>query len=86
MSQPTLYFNREEFAQRQARVRTALSEKGLEGMLLFKIEDMHWLCGLDAQGFVVFHAMYIGVNGEQSIVLGDGVQVVAHVPHELIVN
>jgi len=64
MPDPTIYFTREEFAERQARVRAALSEKGLDGMILFKIEDMYWLCGLDTQGFVIFHAMYIGVNGE----------------------
>lgn len=64
MPEPTIYFTREEFAERQARVRASLSKMGLEGMLLFKIEDMYWLCGLDTQGFVVFHAMYIGVNGE----------------------
>ena len=64
MPEPTIYFTREEFAERQARVRAALSKQGLEGMLLFKIEDMYWLCGLDTQGFVIFHAMYIGVNGE----------------------
>ena len=64
MPEPTIYFTREEFAERQARVRAALSEQGLEGMLLFKIEDMYWLCGLDTMGFVIFHAMYIGVNGE----------------------
>ena len=64
MPDPTIYFTKEEFTDRQARVRAALSEKGLDGMLLFKIEDMYWLCGLDTQGFVIFHAMYIGVNGE----------------------
>ncbi len=64
MPEPTIYFIREEFAERQARVRAALAERGLDGMLLFKIEDMYWLCGLDTQGFVIFHAMYIGVNGE----------------------
>ena len=64
MPEPTIYFTREEFAERQSRVRAALAEQGLEGILLFKIEDMYWLCGLDTQGFVIFHAMYIGVNGE----------------------
>ena len=51
MPEPTIYFTREEFAERQARVRAALSEQGLEGMLLFKIEDMYWLCGFDTQGW-----------------------------------
>ena len=64
MPEPTIYFSREEFAERQARVRAKLSELGLAGMLLFKIEDMYWLTGFDTQGWKIFHAMYIGVNGE----------------------
>ena len=64
MPEPTIYFTREEFADRQARVRTALFHKGLEGMLLFKIEDMYWLTGLDTQGWKIFHCIYIGVNEE----------------------
>ena len=43
MPEPTIYFTKEEFAERQARVRAALSGQGLEVMLLFKIEDMYWL-------------------------------------------
>lgn len=64
MSNPHIHFSREEFAQRQQKVREALAEKGLDGMLLFKIEDMYWLCGLDTDGFCIFHSMFIGVNGE----------------------
>ncbi len=64
MSKPYIHFSREEFAERQAKVRTKLVELGLDGLLLFKIEDMYWLCGLDTDGFCIFHNMFIGVNGE----------------------
>ena len=64
MSNPHIHFSREEFAQRQQRAREGLAERGLDGMLLFKIEDMYWLCGLDTDGFCIFHSMFIGVNGE----------------------
>ena len=64
MPEPRIHFSRDEFQQRQDRVRKEMSEQGLDGMLLFKIEDMYWLCGLDTQGTIVFHCMFIGVNGE----------------------
>ncbi|WP_238324752.1 M24 family metallopeptidase [Paenarthrobacter aurescens] len=57
-------FTREEFAGRQLRVREELARRGLDGLLVFRIEDQHWLCGLDTTGFTIFHAMFIGVNGE----------------------
>ena len=64
MPRPYIHFSREEFTERQGRVRKALADRGLDGLLLFKIEDMYWLCGLDTDGFCIFHNMFIGVNGE----------------------
>jgi Xaa-Pro dipeptidase len=64
MSKPYLHFTREEFTSRQTRVRELLCERQLDGLLLFQIEDMYWLTGLDTDGFYVFHCMYIGVDGE----------------------
>ena len=64
MPKPYLHFSREEFADRQARVRAALSERGLDGLLLSRIEDQYWICGLDTEGMVIFHAMFIGVGGQ----------------------
>ena len=59
-----IHFAVNEFEHRQQRVREELVDRGLDGMLLFKIEDMYWLCGLDTDGFCIFHNMFIGVNGE----------------------
>jgi Xaa-Pro dipeptidase len=64
MPKPYLHFLNEEFADRQARVRRALAERGLDGLLLSRIEDQYWLCGLDTDGYVIFHAMLIGVDGQ----------------------
>jgi len=63
MPKPYVHFSVEEFADRQARVRAALAERGLDGLLISRIEDQYWLCGLDTDGFVIFHAMFIGVDG-----------------------
>jgi hypothetical protein len=59
-----MHFTTAEFGERQERTRDALADQGLDGMLLFKIEDMYWLCGFDSDGFSIFHAMFIGADGE----------------------
>jgi len=64
MPKPPIHFSREEFAQRQQQVRVRLEELGLDGLLLFKIEDMYWLCGFESDGFCIFHNMFIGTKGE----------------------
>ncbi len=64
MNQPYTYFSNTEFEGRQNKVRQALVERGLDGLLLFKIEDMYWLSGFDSDGFCIFHNMFLGVNGE----------------------
>jgi len=64
MPKPYVHFTREEFADRQRRVREALEARGLDGLIVSRIEDQYWLCGLDTEGFVIFHAMFIGTGGE----------------------
>ncbi|HUY98822.1 MAG TPA: Xaa-Pro peptidase family protein [Thermomicrobiaceae bacterium] len=64
MSKPYVHFSREEFADRQRRVREALEARGLDGLIVSRIEDQYWLCGLDTEGFVIFHAMFIGTGGQ----------------------
>ncbi|MQA08867.1 MAG: M24 family metallopeptidase [Pseudonocardiaceae bacterium] len=64
MDEPHVHFTRAEFADRQARMRQTLVEHELDGMLLFTIEDMYWLCGLDTDGFCIFHCMFIGTEGQ----------------------
>jgi len=63
MPKPYVHFSAEEFAERQARVRRQLAVRGLDGLLVSRIEDQYWLCGLDTDGYVIFHAMFIGTEG-----------------------
>ncbi len=64
MSDINIHFHRKEFAQRQGRVCNGLNAQGLDGLLLFKIEDMYWLTGYDCDGFSIFGCMFIGADGQ----------------------
>ena len=64
MSDLNIHFSREEFTHRQERVRSSLIEKNLDGLLIFKIEDMYWLTGYDSDGFSIFGCMFIGVDDQ----------------------
>jgi len=63
MPKPYIHFSREEFSQRQKKTRKHLQELGLDGLLLFKIEDMYWLTGYESDGFCIFGSMFIGTDG-----------------------
>jgi Xaa-Pro dipeptidase len=63
MTLPHIHFDRAEFAARQARAREAIAAARLDGLLIFKIEDMYWLTGYDSLGFVIFDNMFVGVDG-----------------------
>jgi Xaa-Pro dipeptidase len=60
---PSIHFEMQEFADRQAATREALAERGMDGLIVSRIEDQYWLCGLDTEGFCIFHALFIGVEG-----------------------
>ena len=64
MATPHLHFPRAEYAERQAKVREELAHRALDGLLVSRIEDQYWLCGLDTCGFVIFHMMFIGTHGQ----------------------
>jgi Xaa-Pro dipeptidase len=63
MPKPYTHFSRKEFSQRQKKTRKHLQELGLDGLLLFKIEDMYWLTGYESDGFCIFGSMFIGTDG-----------------------
>lgn len=64
MPKPYVNFTEHEFRERQSRVRKELAARDLDGLLVSRIEDQHWLCGLDTDGFVIFHMMFVGAGGE----------------------
>ena len=63
MPKPYNHFTREEFSQRQQKTRKHLQKLELDGLLLFKIEDMYWLTGYESDGFCIFGSMFIGTDG-----------------------
>lgn len=63
MSKPYIHFSHEEFVKRQHQTRSRMQALGLDGVLLFKIEDMYWLTGYETDGFCIFGCMFIGTDG-----------------------
>ncbi len=63
MNDINIHFRREEFTERQRRTRERMAELELDGMLLFKFEDMYWLTGYDSDGFTIFGCMFLGTDG-----------------------
>ena len=59
-----LHFNREEFRKRLERLKELLSEKKLDGILLFRQESMFYLTGYDTFGYVFFQCLYFGIDGK----------------------
>ena len=64
MDDINIHFSREEFAERQQRAREQMTAKELDGVLLFKFEDMYWLTGYDSDGFTIFGCMFLGADGQ----------------------
>ena len=58
-----LHFTQAEFVGRQEKVRAALSERGLDGLLIFKQETMYYLTGYDTTGYSQFQSLYFGIDG-----------------------
>lgn len=58
------HFTPEEYAHRLASARSALSESGLDGLLLFAPESHYWLTGYDTFGFAMFQCMVLTTSGD----------------------
>ena len=63
-----LHFNQEEFDARLLEARRRISAHNLDGLLLFKQESMYYLTGYDTDGFVLFQTLFLGLNGELTLV------------------
>src|SRR5436309_15521968 len=58
-----LHFTGDEFAARRAKAIAAMSEAGLDGLLMFRQESMYYLTGYDTFGYVYFQCLYLGADG-----------------------
>lgn len=62
-----LHFTKAEFAARHDKVKAALADRGLDGLLIFKQETMYYLTGYDTTGYSQFQALYFGVDGSLAL-------------------
>jgi len=59
----SLHFTTEELAGRRARACAAMSEAGLDALLMFRQESMYYLTGYDTFGYVFFQCLVMTADG-----------------------
>jgi len=64
MSDVELHFSREEYAERIARTRAAMEEKGVELIVVSDPSNMAWLTGYDGWSFYVHQCVLMALDGE----------------------
>lgn len=64
MTEPTLHFTRDEYAARIAKVRTAMTDRGIELMICSDPSNMAWLTGYDGWSFYVHQAVLLPLDGD----------------------
>ena len=62
-----LTFDRAEFEERLARCQASLSERGFDGLLLFRQESMYYLTGYDTSGYLYFQTLLIDRDGAMTL-------------------
>lgn len=64
MATPDLKFTREEFAERLAKTRKAMEQKGVDVLIISDPSNMAWLTGYDGWSFYVHQAVIVPPTGE----------------------
>ena len=62
-----LHFTTEELAGRRARACAAMSEAGLDALLMFRQESMYYLTGYDTFGYVFFQCLVMTADGRLTL-------------------
>ena len=62
--EPTLHFDRAEYAARIARARRAMDARGLELLIVSDPSNMAWLTGYDGWSFYVHQCVLLGLDGD----------------------
>ncbi len=62
-----VHFSDEELAGRRGRTVAAITELGLDGLLMFRQESMYYLTGYDTFGYVFFQCLYLGADGTMTL-------------------
>lgn len=64
MSMARLHFSREEYAQRLAKTRAAMAERGIELLVVSDPSNMAWLTGYDGWSFYVHQCVLLALDGD----------------------
>ncbi len=64
---PHIHFSEDELAGRRDRTCAAITEAGLDGLLIFRQETMFYLTGYDTFGYVFFQCLYLGAGGRMTL-------------------
>ncbi|MCQ0987574.1 ectoine hydrolase DoeA [Jiella marina] len=64
MSEPTLRFSRDEYAERLKKTRAAMAKAGVELLYVSDPSNMAWLTGYDGWSFYVHQGVLVGPQGE----------------------
>lgn len=75
MTEVTLKFTREEYAQRLTKTRRAMEEKGVDLLIVSDPSNMNWLTGYDGWSFYVHQCVVVPPEGEP-IFFGRGMDAV----------
>lgn len=60
---PRLYFSRDEFGQRIDKTRAAMSERGIDVLIVTDPSNMNWLTGYDGWSFYVHQCVVLSFDG-----------------------
>lgn len=64
MSDPKLYFSRDEYGARITRTRVAMQARGLDLLIVSDPSNMNWLTGYDGWSFYVHQCVVLTLDGE----------------------
>jgi ectoine hydrolase len=64
LPEPKLHFSRQEFAQRIAKTRTSMQDRGLDLLIVTDPSNMNWLSGYDGWSFYVHQCLVLTLDGE----------------------
>ena len=62
-----LHFELKEYRARVRKTVKSLTERGLDGLLMFSQESMYYLTGYDTFGFCFFQCLYLGADGKMAL-------------------
>ena len=62
-----IHFTDDEMAARRAKATAAISDAGIDALLMFKQESMYWLSGYDTFGFAAFQCLVATADGQVAL-------------------